>query len=269
MLGLLALAIVLAAGCVYAGLWQLDVAQRDGSKSMSDQAARPAVQLEKFITPQQTFPSDGSLRKVSVTGTYDASGQVYVSGRVLHGVNGYWVVTPLLVQSTGAQIPVVRGFVPTPTAPAPASGRQEVTVEGALAPGEAPSDGIAPGDVLTTVDLATLLDHWGGNVYNGFIFMTSESPVATVAPIQTFPPPTPADSGLNLLNAGYALQWWAFAIFAFFMWGRVVRDESRAEVEAAQQASSAERDNGTADRATVGSSTTDETRHTPTKDVHV
>ena len=35
-------------------------------------------------------------------------------------------------------------------------------------------------------------------------------------------------------NAAYAVQWWVFAAFALWMWGRMVRDETRrARAEAA------------------------------------
>jgi DNA-binding transcriptional regulator of glucitol operon len=31
----------------------------------------------------------------------------------------------------------------------------------------------------------------------------------------------------SLLNYGYALQWWAFAAFAVFLWSRLIRDQRR------------------------------------------
>ena len=237
--GLFGVLVVFVAAFIYAGLWQLDVTQHNDTKAMGNLARRPVVPLDQLIKPQQTFPSDGSLRRIQVTGTYDANNQVYVSGRLLDGKSGYWVVTPLVVQTNDARVPIVRGFVSTPHAPAPTTGSDTVTVDGALAPGEASSSGLSAGDVLTTIDLPTLLVHWGGNIYTAFVFMTAEQPATTVAPIQQFPPPTPASAGLNLLNAGYALQWWAFGVFAIFMWLRLVWDDydERKEVAITQAAS--------------------------------
>lgn len=231
MLGLLALAVVFAMGCVIAGLWQWGVAQDRGSKSMKDDSARPVVALNSVLRPQQQFPADGSLEPVRFRGHYDPSGQVLVSGRLLHGTHGYWVVTPVVVDGTGARIPVVRGFVATPSQ-ATAPGTQPVTVTGALAPGEAPSASDSPKDQLTTVDLAALLTRWGGNIYNGFVFATAEQPPMHTKGVQPFPPPQPGDAGLSLVNAGYALQWWSFAAFAIFIYLRELRREAHPELRA-------------------------------------
>jgi surfeit locus 1 family protein len=39
------------------------------------------------------------------------------------------------------------------------------------------------------------------------------------------PPPALVGSGLSWRNAAYALQWWVFALFAAYMWWRMVRDD--------------------------------------------
>ncbi len=233
MVGLLALAVAFAFGCVVAGLWQWGVAQDRGSKSMSDDSTRPVVALDSVLKPQQQFPNNGSLRPVRFTGHYQPSGQVVVSGRVLHGVHGYWVVTPVVVDSTGARIPVVRGFVAKP-ADASAPSAKPVTVTGDLAPGEAPSASGTPAGQLTTVDLASLLTDWGGNIYNGFVFMTAEQPPMQTPGVQAFPPPQPGNGGLSLVNAGYALQWWSFAAFAIFIYFRELRREAHPELRAGE-----------------------------------
>lgn len=235
MVGLLALAIVFFIGCVIAGLWQWGVAQDRGSKSMKDAADRPVVALDSILQPQQKFPSDGSLQPVRFKGHYDPAGQMLVSGRILSGTKGFWVVTPVVVNGTGARIPVVRGFVASPTAATKPS-NVSVTVTGALAPGEAPSALNTPAGQLTTVDLASLLTKWGGNIYNGFVFMTAEQPAMHTPSVQAFPPPKPGNGGLSLVNAGYALQWWTFAVFAIFIYFRELRREAHPELRAGEAA---------------------------------
>lgn len=231
MLGLLAAAVVFLIGCVIAGLWQWGVAQDRGSKSMTDSINRPVVALDSILRPQQTFPSDGSLQPVRFQGHYDPSRQVLVSGRILHGVKGYWVVTPVVVDGTGARIPVVRGFVAKPSE-ATKPNTEPVTVTGALAPGEAPSSDSTPAGQLTSVDLASMLTKWGGNIYNGFVFLTHEQPAMHTPSVRSFPPPKPGDTGLSLVNAGYALQWWSFAGFAVFLYFRELRREAHPELRA-------------------------------------
>lgn len=231
MAGLLALAVLFAIGCLIAGLWQWGVAQDRGSKAMQNGGGRAVAALDSILRPQQQFPSDGSLRPVRFSGHYDPRDQLLVSGRVLHGTTGFWVVTPVVVDGTGARIPVIRGFVASPAAAArPGSG--PVTVTGALAPGEAPSSDSTPAGQLTTVDLASMLSAWGGNIYNGFVFLTHERPAMHTPAVQAFPPPKPGNTGLSLVNAGYALQWWSFAGFAVFLYFRELRREAHPELRA-------------------------------------
>lgn len=126
---------------------------------------------------------------------------------------------------------VVRGFVTDPTqAPRPPSGR--VTVTGSLAPGESPSTmGALPEGQLGAVDLSVLVNQWQGQLYDAFVFATAErgpsgAAVDLGAELRRIPPPNPTGgSGLAWRNAAYALQWWIFALFAAWMWVKVVRDD--------------------------------------------
>lgn len=234
-LGWFAVMIAVVIAFIFLGIWQWGVAQdKTRDEAMRDLANTPRVTLQDYIAPHQQFPGDGSLRPVTVTGRYDGAHQVLVAGRVLEGRNGYWVVTPLVADGTGARIPVVRGFVAGPQAPQPSTGTASVTVQGELAPGESPADGTFPAGVIGSVNLAVFANQWGGQLYNAFVFATHEQPTATQSPIQTFPPPTPGGGGLQLRNLGYAFQWWIFAAFAIYMWWRMVRDDHRDEMALSQ-----------------------------------
>lgn len=233
-LGLLALALALIAGFIWMGMWQLDVAREKGrTQALQEAQARPEVPLSQLITPHQPFPADGSLRKVTVTGRYDPSGQVLVTPRRLDGTTGAWVVTPLVVASTGARVAVVRGFVARPSDARPPTTTGRVTVAGALAPGESPSTATSlPKGQMGSIDLSVLLNTWGGDIYNAFVFATAEHPDATLSSgsVVRVPPPTPK-AGFDKRNAAYAVQWWVFAAFAAYMWWRVVREEHLRELE--------------------------------------
>lgn len=226
LMGLFVLMIVLVVAFILLGIWQLDVARSVGHGSanaaMQD---RPVVSITAAMQPAQSFPRDGSLRPVRAVGHYDSARQELVAGRTLGGRDGFWVLTPLVIDANGARLGVVRGFVTDPKAPVPLTGTGQVTVTGALAPGESPDPTVYPPGQIGAINLAVLANTWGGTVYNSFVFATAETPAATAAPIQKFPPPQPGGGGFHLLNAGYAVQWWAFACFAVYVWVRMVRDE--------------------------------------------
>ena len=216
------------------GLWQLNVARQKGQVEQVQAAPTlPASDVAVLLSPAGPFPPDGTGLRITAKGMYDGSGQVLVTRRRLQGRAGYWVVTPLVVRSSGARIAVVRGFVTDPRqalAPAPT----EVTVSGTLAPGESSTtdgpraDPTLPEGQLAFLDLSLLVNRWPGTLYNAFVFATSEQPDLTSAAspaVQRVPPPPQLSSGISWRNAAYALQWWVFALFAGYMWWRMVRDD--------------------------------------------
>jgi surfeit locus 1 family protein len=232
--GLLAIVVLVMFVFGVLGLWQLNVARDKGRAEQVRAAPTLAVtDLAAVLTPHGPFPGDGTGRRITATGRYDGSGQVLVTPRRLRGEAGYWVVTPFVVRSSGARIAVVRGFVTDPRqALAPAG--TEITVSGTLAPGESPTGesalaGPAPPDgQLAVLDLSLLVNRWPGTLYNAFVFATAEQPdVTSVASpaVQRVPPPPLVGGGLSWRNAAYALQWWVFALFAAYMWWRMVRDD--------------------------------------------
>jgi len=231
-LGLLAavLAVMVTFGAL--GAWQLGVARDKGrAQALAAVPHQPVVPVPTVLQPHAGFPVDAVGRRVSATGRYDARGQVLVTPRVLHGIRGMWVVTPLVVASGGARLAVVRGFVRSAgdAGTPPAS---TVHVTGALAPSESPSSdatvtALPPGQVAS-VDLAALVNRWPGEVYNGFLLASDERPRPgdVGRAVVRVPPPVATPAGIAWRNAAYAFQWWIFAAFALYMWVRMVREES-------------------------------------------
>ena len=85
-----------------------------------------------------------------------------------------------------------------------------------------------PDGQIAVLDLSFLVNRWPGALYNAFVFATAEQPDVTsvVSPaVQRVPPPAQVGGGLAWRNAAYALQWWIFALFAGYMWWRMVRDD--------------------------------------------
>lgn len=209
------------------GRWQLGVFEDSGSpRAGTDPAPVPVATLAQV---GEHLTTDKIGRQVSATGTFDGDRQLLVAGRD----DGFWLLTPLDL-GDGTAIPVVRGWVATPTDPAVTAipdGR--VTVTGRLQPPEQ-ADGAPivarelPPDQVTLVSTAELINIWSGvRLRDGYVVATAQSPPPAVAakPVPVAPPTEPG--GFNWRNLAYAVQWWIFAGFAVFMWFHFIRDAIR------------------------------------------
>ena len=250
-LALLALVLLVCAAFGWLGSWQLGVARDKGAERVRREVvSSPRVPIEQVLRPQQGFPVAADGRRVEVRGRYDAGRHVLVSGRLQHGVSGWWVVTAVRT-SAGAWLPVVRGWVRSPDDAAASPARVPsgpVRLEGVLQPDDAPADDGAAADdaatgtpsgagppALSALDAAELVNLWGAPIYNGFLVLTGEHATGGVAPgPQRVPPPTVQPTGLAWRNVAYAVQWWVFAAFALVLWWKMVRQDAL-EREAAGQ----------------------------------
>ena len=224
-LALLGLVLVVGVVFVQLGRWQLGVAEGKAvEEAVAKARAQQPVQLTDVLGPHEAFPGELSSRPVTAVGQYASDGQLLVPDRRLDGESGSWVVTPFVVDETGARLPVLRGFVTDPAAVGdPPEGT--LTVAGGLAPPESPVDtAVGPGEI-GSVDTSVLVNLWPGDLYNGFLFLESEDP-ATGPQLTKVPTPL-GDTGLQWRNAAYAVQWWVFALFALWLWWRMVREEHR------------------------------------------
>jgi cytochrome oxidase assembly protein ShyY1 len=237
MLALLVLMLAAAAVCARLGVWQLERAHVRAQGDEPVAARETTVPLGDVLQPQTSFRGDLVDRRVAVSGTYEADGQLLVSGRVVDGLPVYLILTPLRVtagDATGgsgrAVLPVVRGWVTSPddaaTLVAPVG---EVAVTGYLQASEA--SGALDADAGTTDALssAQLVNLWGGPIYAGYLALADSDP-AQPAGLTPLPAPVPDDGdGWDLRNLGYAGQWWIFGLFALGLWVRLVRDEAQGE----------------------------------------
>lgn len=235
-LGLSVLMLVVLAATIRLGFWQLGVAKDEGRRQAVEAASRlERAPLPEVTTPHAPFEAEFSNRAVTATGTYAAGRQILVVDRRLDGRVGTWVVTPLELDA-GGTVAVLRGFVDgTPaTPPVPPAG--QVTVTGTLGPSESPRQETAPlpEPQRQSLDLSALVNEWPGDLYNVVVVASSESTGATATGEPVDPgalsrvPPPRLDSGLNLKNAAYAVQWWVFGLFAVWMWWKIVRADRQA-----------------------------------------
>ena len=240
-LGLLVLALLVAGAAVYAGRWQWSVAHdRAREDTVKAIQARPVEALDAVLAPHQGFPDDGSGQRVRARGHYLPDDGFVVVDRLLEGRAGGWAVERFVVEGSGANLPVVRGWLPQGhTPPPPPAGTVELL--GSLAPGEAPDTRLdLPPGQAGSIDLAAVVNRWPGELYTGFAFVleeragTQDITAADLAQggLERVPPPLP-DTSLDLRNASYALQWWVVAGFVLWMWWRMLRQEARASLSGA------------------------------------
>lgn len=231
-LGLLVLAVALAVLCIIAGRWQWsvahDVARAEAVRDVQDQPVEP---LESVMQPHESFPDHGSGQRVTTTGEYSGD-QVLVVGRLLNDVEGRWVVDRFVVDESGANLAVVRGWIPKGESP-PEAPSGTIELLGSLAPKEAPDEGGLPEGQMTSVDIAQFVNMWPGEIYSGFAFAMAEDGAEQAPGLERVPPPLP-DTSLNARNVMYAFQWWIFAAFPLWMWTKMVRQESHRDDRTAE-----------------------------------
>lgn len=219
--GLGLVALVLMAGMVWLGWWQLGV--YDDSQRADAQALlrQPPVPLDSVLGPDEAFGPDAVGRPVTVRGRFLESQQVYV--RDFDGANGrYAVVTPLRTVG-GSAVLVVRGAANTlgaATAP-----RGEVTVRGILEPSQGGAGELDDRRVISRLSIASLVSSVGPDLYSGYILKQSSSPPQRPAMSPVAPALPQPSRWAGIRNLLYACQWWVFAVFVAFMWWRIAKDQ--------------------------------------------
>lgn len=233
-LALLAVVLLAATGMALLGQWQLNRAREShrGAEQQVEQTRKQAAPtpLEQVITPRQTFPKAALGTRVSATGDWDGDRRLLVTGRELGGRDGYWVLVPLRLPD-GSAVPVVRGWVASADDPAAAGPvGTGVQVTGLLQPSEPPV-ARAPGEaepaagLLERVAVTELVNRWPYPLITGFVVQQAQSPAT--GPVPAVVPPPRAETGLDLQNLSYAIQWWLFAGLGLLLWWRLVRDDHR------------------------------------------
>lgn len=218
-------AVLAVLAMVLMGRWQYAVwhdHRVDRAAALIDAPAQPLADL---LGPDDAFPRDAVGLPVTTSGRWLPDETVYIADRAYDGRSGYWAVTPL--QIGASSIPVVLGWTPTPSA-TPPTGLIDLTgwlqpVEQDSTPDTDPADGVLP--ALTSV---AFVDRLSTDVYSGYLMLRAPADarqgMVAVTP-ESLPKPPASTSLRNLLYAG---QWWLFAGFAVYVWGRFCRDVASA-----------------------------------------
>ena len=220
-----AVMLLVATICIGLGTWQIS---RLASKHRANNELRhndhvSVARLGDVLPIYSTRPppraDDIQFRRVTVTGTYEASGQRLVRQRSVGDDVGYLVLTPL--RTPPATVLVVRGFISSGgltegvTAPAPPSGPE--TIVGRVMPAETASDKAAqlPAGQLNSINAGEQSSRLGAQVYDGYVELSAGQP--GTQGLVAIPEPdlsNPAGGAVELQHLAYVIQWYLFAAFA-------------------------------------------------------
>lgn len=231
-IALLTVAVVLAAGMVGLGFWQLSrYHERTAINEAIDAAGRAQPRpVDEVLAVAEAPPADAAWVRVTATGTYDTDHELLIRQRTVSGRVGYEVLTPLVLDD-GTAVLVDRGWIPPgpggatslPDVPAAPSGT--VTVVGRVHLPESSGDTAAPLDgtlVARRIDPAKLAAALPHRLYGGYVLLHEQQPAAEKAltPI----PVRYENPGQNL---SYVVQWWLFSLIALLGPWFLVRREAR------------------------------------------
>lgn len=217
------------------GLWQLEAWQERRADAARDITNEAPVALDSVMTGDSAFPGRSVGRPVSFSGSWLPDSTVSIANRKLDGVTGYWVVSSARVNGSASAIPVVRGWSAEPTTDSPA-GAVEVTGWLQATEGSGPIDEDPTDRILSGMRLASMVEHVDADLYSGYVVARDlNGPEAAATGLKAVSPSAvPAVSGFTALrNFLYAVEWWVFGAFAFFVWVRWCKDsiEVRTQVE--------------------------------------
>lgn len=208
------------------GFWQLDRAEQkralasiEASSSKLPPLVITAAPLAQLLSlqPQQS----AEYRTVIAKGVYLADKTVLIENRKYRGNNGFHVITPLNISGSDRYLLVNRGWIPTAkhnsklVVPTP-TGPLKVT-------GEARIPAPPPLRLFRAQDSSTMLQRWpylalddyeswsALKIYPFVILQDKGDPHGFVRA-------WPAVRSNDAMHTGYAVQWFAFALIAVFIW---------------------------------------------------
>jgi surfeit locus 1 family protein len=222
------LAMVLVAGTVVLGLWQLDAWQTRRADEARDLSRAEPVPLAEVMGPDDSFPGRSVGQPVDLDGTWVPDGTVFVSGREHDGTDGYWMVTPLAVGGAEAPaLPVVLGWVADPeAAPSPPVGEERFVgwlqpPEGTGARDDDPDD-----DVLPQLRIADVVQRVDQDLYSAYAISRDGLDGLPPADLAQLPEVGRFTAVRNLF---YAVEWWFFGGFVVLIWWRWLGEQRAPE----------------------------------------
>jgi len=228
-IGVLVLALAIAAAFAALGQWQLERSFEGGEVTHAE--TESVVELTAVTEPQGPMASALTGQKVSASVEFVDNDYVVLEGRK----DGFWVVGHAVVDGTGASLAVALGRVDTrDEADAAIEGFESeppaASLEGRYVPTESPQESDYQAGEHSAIAVAELINLWTqppAGVYGGYVVSADAYPGLAIIDA----PPPAVEVSLNLMNFLYAIEWVIFGGFAIFLWYRLVKDAWEEENE--------------------------------------
>ncbi len=228
----LLLALAVAGTLAWLGQWQLERSFRATDAPGID--TETPVPLTEVTEPQRSVTEDVAGRVVTVAGTLRAEEPIVLTGRSGGGEQSVWLVGRLDTED-GATLAVALGWAENQDAALAAAptADQPVQFTGRYLPGEGPQESDFEAGERTALAPAELVNLWDDvdGIYGGYLVLHDQWP--GLALLDSPQPEPPVE--VNWLNLFYAIEWAVFALFALFIWYRLVADEHEHEREQEQE----------------------------------
>ncbi len=211
------------------GFWQLSrAAQKEAVQAaITTQNSLPVLDMAALAPGMDLAPL--IHRRVVLRGSWQVAHTVFLDNRQMNGKPGFFVVTPLRLESGGASILVQRGWVQRnfidrtqlPQVPTPGG---TVEVPGRIAP--PPSKlyefaGADGGAIRQNLDLAVYRAETGLPLLDVSLLQTGTAGTGADGMLRDWP-----EANLGVAkHYGYAFQWWGLAalIATLYVWFQIVR----------------------------------------------
>jgi cytochrome oxidase assembly protein ShyY1 len=227
--GLTVAGVVVMVVCALLSQWQWNRAVERAAANEVIANSREADPVDRVLPAGEALDDDVRWTLVEATGVYDADREIVLRAQTNNSLNGFEIVTPLVLED-GTAILVDRGFVASestgavPDYPAPPAG--EVTVTGRVYEYEDPSGSV--NEVDGRLELRRLSDellapHLDRELRDAWI--ADVEPAEGLAALET-------PSFKDWQNYSYAVQWALFAAMVPLGWVVLARRERR-ELDAA------------------------------------
>ncbi|MFT4124479.1 MAG: SURF1 family cytochrome oxidase biogenesis protein, partial [Microbacteriaceae bacterium] len=235
-----ALLAALAVACVFGALGQWQISRALASVHVEQRATETAVPLDSVATPQQAVTTAADGQMVTVTAR-DVGDYVLLDGRLNGGETGYWVMAHY-VTDDGASLAVALGWsadraaAEAVVAAGPGERASAVALTGRYLVSESPTGDDVGEQLGSAASVEALVNLWSAPqtpVYDGYLVAAT----ALAPGLTTIDSPAPTEQvRLNWLNVFYALEWLVFAVLAFYMWYRLLKDARERELEELEDA---------------------------------